>query len=102
MGRGTRWKGTAGDHNGPPSRSPPPSPLRTDEHISKNPTHERLCWRMQAILEWYNARKKSSKRVQVRKRDMSMYAREVGTIPEETVGVAHAGCPKGTLALRRR
>src|SRR5258708_4160978 len=31
MGRCTRWKGTAGDHKGPPIRSPPPSPLRTDE-----------------------------------------------------------------------
>src|SRR6266568_8139528 len=38
MGRGTRWKGTAGDHKGPPSRSPPPSPLRTGEHISKRST----------------------------------------------------------------
>src|SRR6266566_1243095 len=61
-----------------------------------------LCWRMQAILEWYNARKKSSKRVQVRRRVMSMYARELGTIPEETVRVAHAACPKGTLAMRLR
>src|SRR6266566_1370777 len=57
---------------------------------------------MQAILEWYNARKKSSKRVQVRRRVMSMYARELGTIPEETVRVAHAACPKGTLAMRLR
>src|SRR5438874_10936120 len=31
-------KGTAGDHKGPPSRSPPPSPLRTDEHVSKKTT----------------------------------------------------------------
>src|SRR5260370_3031140 len=31
MGRGTSWKGTAGDHKGPPIRSQPPSPLRTDE-----------------------------------------------------------------------
>src|SRR6266700_1320070 len=62
----------------------------------------RLCWRMQAILEWYNARKKSSKRVQVRRRVMSMYARELGTIREETVRVAHAACPKGTLAMRLR
>src|SRR6266567_2485613 len=69
---------------------------------SKKPTRERLCWRMQAILEWYNARKKSSKRVQVRRRVMSMYARELGTIPEETVRVAHAACPKGTLAMRLR
>ena len=27
-GRGTRWKGTAGDHKGPPRAAPPPSPLR--------------------------------------------------------------------------
>ena len=31
-------KGTAGDHKGPPSRSPPPSPLRNDEHVSNKPT----------------------------------------------------------------
>jgi transposase len=33
---------------------------------------------------------------------MSMYARELGTIPEETVRVARAACPKGTLAMRLR
>jgi transposase len=33
---------------------------------------------------------------------MSMYAREMGTIPEETVRVARAACPKGTLAMRLR
>src|SRR5260370_2428654 len=65
-------------------------------------TLARLCWRMQAILEWYNARKKSSKRVQVRRRVMSMYAGELGPIPEETERVAHAACPKGTLAMRLR
>ncbi len=31
---------------------------------------------------------------------MSMYAREMGTIPEETVRIARAACPKGTLAMR--
>ena len=41
MGRGTRWKGTTGDHKGPPSRSPPPSPLRNDEHVSNKPTRVR-------------------------------------------------------------
>ena len=40
MGRGTREKDTAGDHKGPPHRSPPPSPLRTDEHVSNKPTRE--------------------------------------------------------------
>jgi hypothetical protein len=40
MGKGTRWKGRAGDHKGPPSPSPPPSPLLTNEHVSKKPTHE--------------------------------------------------------------
>jgi hypothetical protein len=40
MGKGTRWNGTAGDHKGPPSRSPPPSPLRTNEHGSTKPTLE--------------------------------------------------------------
>src|ERR1700730_16735919 len=33
---------------------------------------------------------------------MSMYARELGSIPEETVRVACAACPKGTLAMRLR
>jgi transposase len=33
---------------------------------------------------------------------MSMYARELGNIPEETVRVARAACPKGTLAMRLR
>ncbi len=31
---------------------------------------------------------------------MSMYARELGSIPEETIRVARAACPKGTLAMR--
>lgn len=33
---------------------------------------------------------------------MSMYARELGNIPEETARVARAACPKGTLAMRLR
>lgn len=33
---------------------------------------------------------------------MSMYARELGSIPEETVRVARAACPKGSLAMRLR
>ena len=33
---------------------------------------------------------------------MSMYARELGSIPEETIRVARAACPKGTLAMRLR
>ncbi len=33
---------------------------------------------------------------------MSMYARELGSIPEETARVARAACPKGTLAMRLR
>jgi hypothetical protein len=33
---------------------------------------------------------------------MSMYPSELGSIPEETVRVAHAACPKGTLAMRLR
>jgi len=28
---------------------------------------------------------------------MSMYPQEIGTIPEETVRIARAVCPKGTL-----
>src|SRR2546430_1636231 len=35
-------------------------------------------------------------------RPMSMYARELGSIPEETIRVARAACPKGTLAMRLR
>ena len=31
-----------------------------------------------------------------------MYPQELGTIPEETARVAHAACPKGTLAMRLR
>ena len=33
---------------------------------------------------------------------MSMYPRELGSIPEETARVARAACPKGTLAMRLR
>jgi transposase len=33
---------------------------------------------------------------------MSMYARELGSIPEETARVARAACPKGNLAMRLR
>jgi transposase len=33
---------------------------------------------------------------------MSMYARDLGSIPEETARVARAACPKGTLAMRLR
>jgi transposase len=33
---------------------------------------------------------------------MSMYPRELGSIPEETAHVARAACPKGTLAMRLR
>ena len=33
---------------------------------------------------------------------MSMYVRELGSIPEETARVARAACPKGTLAMRLR
>ncbi len=33
---------------------------------------------------------------------MSMYPQALGTIPEETVRVARAACPKGTLAMRLR
>src|SRR6266498_761335 len=47
------------------------------------------CWRMRARLEWYNTRKKLAKRA-------------IGSIPEETVRIARAACPKGTLAMRLR
>src|SRR6266699_6748766 len=97
VGAGVVWSGV-GTLGSPLVLFPPPH----QAWIHKKPTRVRLCWRMQAILEWYNARKKSSKRVQVRRRVMSMYARELGTIPEETVRVAHAACPKGTLAMRLR
>jgi len=53
---------------------------------------------MKEIGEWYNRGKKAAKA----RKPMSMYARELGNIPEETVRVAHAACPKGTLAMRLR
>ncbi len=33
---------------------------------------------------------------------MSMYSQAIGSIPEETVRVVRAACPKGTLAMRLR
>jgi transposase len=33
---------------------------------------------------------------------MTMYPQEIGSIPEETVRIARAACPKGTLAMRLR
>ncbi len=33
---------------------------------------------------------------------MSMYPQEIGSIPAETVRIAQAACPKGTLAMRLR
>src|SRR6266700_26688 len=46
--------------------------------------------------------KKQRRARSVRRRAMSMYARELGSIPEETARVAHAACPKGTLAMSLR
>src|SRR6266566_2288728 len=60
------------------------------------------CWRMRARLEWYNTRKKLAKRASGRSKSMSMYPQAIGSIPEETVRVARAACPKGTLAMRLR
>src|SRR5216683_1561572 len=57
---------------------------------------------MKGILEWYNTRKKLAKRASGRRMSMSMYPQELGTIPAETVRVARAACPKGTLAMRLR
>src|SRR6266496_1058465 len=37
-----------------------------------------------------------------RRNPMSMYPQEIGPIPAETVRVARAACPKGTLAMRLR
>jgi transposase len=51
------------------------------------------------MVQW---RKKSAKRAERRRRAMSMYPQELGTIPEETARVARAACPKGTLAMRLR
>jgi transposase len=45
---------------------------------------------------------KSSEEKQCKEDAMSMYARELGDIPEETARVARAACPKGTLAMRLR
>jgi hypothetical protein len=33
---------------------------------------------------------------------MSMYPQEIGSIPAETIRVAHAAYPKGSLAIRLR
>ena len=48
-----------GDHQGPPSRSPPPSPAcwinphsTTDEHVSKNPTHESTRGHYTSYAKW--------------------------------------------------
>jgi transposase len=57
---------------------------------------------MKEIREWYNGGKKAAKRSRVRRMPMSMYARELGSVPEETARVARAACPKGTLAMRLR
>jgi transposase len=45
---------------------------------------------------------KAAKRSSVRRRAMSMYTREPGSIPEETARVVRAVCPKGTLATHLR
>lgn len=37
---------------------------------------------------------------QRRRASTSMYPQELGSIPEETVRIARAACPKGTLAMR--
>src|SRR5437763_6072379 len=57
---------------------------------------------MRGIQEWYNTRKKLAKRASGRSKSMSMYPQAIGSIPEETVRVARAACPKGTLAMRLR
>src|SRR2546425_2537516 len=66
--------------------------------------HRRMnyCRRMRARLEWYNTRKKLAKRASGRSKSMSMYPQAIGSIPEETVRIARAACPKGTLAMRLR
>src|SRR2546428_10936700 len=60
------------------------------------------CWRMRARLEWYNTRKKLAKRASGRSKSMSMYPQTIENIPEETVRIARAACPKKTLAMRLR
>src|SRR5205823_13995829 len=57
---------------------------------------------MRGIQEWYNTRKKLAKRASGRSKAMSMYPQALGTLPEETIRVARAACPKGTLAMRLR
>src|SRR6266550_4180698 len=68
----------------------------------KKPPRVRLCWRMREIQEWYNSRKQLAKRASGRSKSMSMYPQALGSIPEETVRIARAACPKGTLAMRLR
>src|SRR5436305_3386267 len=57
---------------------------------------------MRGIQEWYNTRKKLVQRASGRSKSMSMYPQARGSIPEETIRVAQAACPKGTLAMRLR
>jgi len=56
---------------------------------------------MKETREWYNVGKVSKESMR-KEETMSMYPRELGTIPEETARVARAACPKGTLAMRLR
>src|SRR6266852_3225308 len=51
------------------------------------------------VVEWEEKVSEES----IQKEDsMSMYPQGIGTIPAETVRVAGAACPKGTLAMRLR
>src|SRR2546428_7961625 len=57
---------------------------------------------MKEILEWYNRREKSANKPVRRSQKMSMNPEILGSIPPETVRIARAACPKGTLAMRLR
>src|SRR5215469_16074249 len=46
--------------------------------------------------------KREPTRVGRRRKAMSMYPQDLGSIPEETARVARAACPKGKLAMRLR
>jgi hypothetical protein len=57
---------------------------------------------MRERRKWEKRRKKAAKKRARRSDTMSMNPQAMETIPEETVRIARATCPKGTLAMRLR
>ena len=71
----------AGDHQGPPSPSPPPSPLRTDEHVSKKPTHESTTPAPTICKRYVICRRSVSRNVSIDVSEKSLNARYHGAVP---------------------